>query len=99
MQAELARLCEYVYKLKLFEETFASHRIEQLHNLRLLEMSVAWRKTIILIGEIYAWRGSAGLGGVYLINHPKHCDPEVEFQPQLPPAPQEHTDILWADVN
>ena len=36
---------------------------------------------------------------MYFIDDPEHCNFKVDFEPQLPLLPKEHTDSLWEEVN
>ena len=65
MRAELAALREHVHKLMLVGQIVASHRIKQLHSLRLLERHAAWRRNSML--EKQRRTG----GRVYLIEDPE----------------------------
>ena len=63
MQAALAALRGRVHKRILVGDIVTSHRIKQLHSLRLLEKYAAWQKTNDF-DRMYGWKDNAELGGV-----------------------------------
>ena len=100
MHAELAAVRERVHKPIMVREIETSHRLDQMHHLRLLEKLAAWsRNNGFDRSEVLAERQRRTRGRVFLVDNPKHSEIEVHFEPRRPPSLREVIEGMWAVVN
>ena len=90
MHPKLAAVCERMHNIFLVREVVASHRLEHMHSLRLLEnLAASRRNNVFDRSEGMADRQRRILGRVYSVDDPEHCGIDVYFEPRRPPLPQE----------
>ena len=78
MHAELTAICERVQKLILVKENAASHRLDEIYHLQLLEKLVAWRRNNEFArSEVLTERKRRTRGRVCSVDDPKHC--KIEY--------------------
>ena len=97
---ELLVFHERAHKLILVREIAASHRMDKIHHLRLLEKLAAWRKNDGFDrSEVLAEKQRRIQEHVCSVDGPKHSEVEMQFEPRRSPSPQELAKSMWAEVN
>ena len=98
--AELTAICERVHMLILVREIAASHRLEQMYHLRLLEKVSVWRRNDGFDrNEVLAERQGRTQRHVYSVDGSEHCGIKVYFEPRRPPTSQKLITIMWTEMN
>ena len=98
--AELTAICERVHMLILVRKIAASHKLEKMHHVRLLEKVAPWRRNDGFDrSEVLAERQRRTQRHVYSVDVSEHCGIKVYFEPRRPLTSQKTITNMWTEMN